>query len=83
MVDVIAFLKENDSSFEVHGNVFHAAKAFKANSLIQYCVKARKSGELIDEELNIVIDLLRQYLNNEVEVYWDEKRIIAKTIEID
>ena len=83
MVDVIAFLKENDSSFRAAGNVFHASKAFKANSLIQFCIKATQKGELADEELNIILDLLRQYLDNEVEIYWDEKRIIAKPIKVN
>jgi|10_taG_2_1085330.scaffolds.fasta_scaffold64993_3 hypothetical protein len=83
MVDVIAFLKDNDDSFAVCGNVFHASKAFKANALIQFCINARHNGEITDDELDIVVGLLRQYLNNEVEIYWDEKRIIAQPIEVD
>ena len=61
-------------------NIYHAEKAFRANSAIKWCVKKREDGSFSSTHLETYFLFIHKYLKGEAELVWDEDFL---SIEVD
>jgi len=75
-IPLLAWLKDEKCiSFE--NNIIHAEKAFFISSVIKWCVKEREKKELTDSRVNKYFRLLKQYLNEDLDLYWEDGKIMV------
>ena len=76
--DVIEYLKRVDESFYIEGNLYHAPKAFKVNSIIKFCAAMQEEDNISFEETETILELVRRYLQDEADVFWEGHKIMFK-----
>ena len=77
------FIKRYDATFEIKGNIYHATRAFKTNSVINYLGKMKDTDNLNYDEAEQVFNLLIKYLKGEADVDWEDGKVLFKLIEGD
>jgi hypothetical protein len=59
-------------------NIYYADKAFIANSIVQWCAKRSASKNISNAELDKYFHSLRLFLQNKIDIYWDDDIINVK-----
>ena len=52
-------------------NVYRAARAFFANSLVRWCLMKKKKGEFSDEETDRYARLALRFVKKELDLWWN------------
>ena len=77
-IPLLAWLKDEGCiSFE--DNIIYAEKAFFISSVIRWCVKEKEKRNLSDTRVNKYLRLLKQYLKEDLDLYWEDGKIIIGT----
>ncbi len=53
-------------------NIYYADKAFIANSIVLWCAKRKVSKNISNAELDKYFHSLRLFLQNKIDIYWDD-----------
>ena len=79
--EIIDFLKRTDNSYVQKGNVFYAEKAFTVNSVAQWLIEKINSGEWDRDKLPFYLDNIKKYIQNEVQLEWNENgNLVIKSV---
>lgn len=70
---IIDFLQKNDQSFKIEENIYYAEKAFVVKSVVNWCVEQREMGLVGEKEVNNYLELIKQYLDGKIIIFWSEK----------
>ena len=74
-IPILAWLK-NEQCITFNKNIIHAEKAFFISSVIKWCIKERENKELSDSRVNKYLRLIKQYLNEDLDLYWEGGKIV-------
>ncbi len=65
-----------DYSFFKDGNVYHAEKAFIANSILSWGIKKRAKGIFSLQELKYYVSLVQGFIEGEFDLAWKNGKIV-------
>ena len=63
----------------VHNGVYHAKRAFTVHSVLNWCLRQRNLGKMNEAETLRYFKILNMYLNDEVEIKWQNGKIITNS----
>ena len=70
--DIVRYLKQNDPSYRVQGNVVFAPKAFIINTIVQWCYHQLNTKKMQLNELDFYLMSIEGFLQDNNKLYWDE-----------
>ena len=71
--DILSYIRTNDPSYSIDGNMVHASKAFITNSVIVWCMKMLETNKIQSNEMDFYLQSLSAYMQGEVDIYWDKE----------
>ena len=70
--DIVRYLKQNDPSYRVQGNVVFAPKAFIINTIVQWCYHQLNTKKMQPNEMEFYLMSIEGFLQDNNKLYWDE-----------
>ena len=77
---LLRWLREEGALYQ-DDNIYYADKAFVANSIIQWCAKRKISKNISNAELDKHFHSLHLFLQNKIDIYWNDDIINVKVRE--
>jgi len=75
---ILEFLSSKDPTFCRVGNIYYAEKAFMVKSVFEWCTERHRVGVLTDKQANACVKTIKRFLNNELDMYWDDDTIVIR-----
>jgi len=76
---LLQWLREEGALYQ-DDNLYHAEKAFFANSVIQWCAGRKIAKNISDGELERYFHCLSLFLKNKLDLYWDNDIINVRVL---
>tara|TARA_R100001594_G_scaffold75357_2_gene110124 strand:+ start:133 stop:396 length:264 start_codon:yes stop_codon:yes gene_type:complete len=76
---VIDAIKETDPDYFKEGNVYYfGARAFVANSVVQWLVEKMDSGEFPPENVDFYMESINKYIKGEINLRWENENLVVE-----
>jgi len=68
---ILVWLKD-EGAITKENNIYHAERAFFANSVIQWCIQQKEGKNLLPDQIENYMKAVKLFLEKKVDLFWED-----------